>query len=257
VRDRDSFIKDPTGLGSDTKGGCDKGTTDCIARTESAESDRPYTPAAGARVLLRAMILVLLLCLCNMASAQFLFPPLKPPAVSQANNENQVTLYGAVEAAAVSVVEGIHAANKSEATAPITLYVNSSGGSVKSGWMIVDAIHASRRPVDTVCIIQCASEGAEVWSYGRHRSMLPHATLLFHDGNMSAASTTEKAISQTALVDRWNTECYQHLAALIGMSFEEVRNRESRDWWVFADEAMKLKIATAIVNPPDYPAPKE
>jgi ATP-dependent Clp protease protease subunit len=198
-----------------------------------------------------------LLCLCNMAQAQFLFPPIKPASPPQANNENQVTLYGAVEAAAVSVVDGIHSANKSESSAPITLYVNSSGGSVKAGWMIIDAIHASRRPVDTVCIIQCASEGAEIWSYGRHRSLLPHATLLFHDGNFGTTNTTEKALSQTALIDRWNTECYKHLATLIDMSFEEVRNRQSRDWWVFADEAMKLKIATAIVNPPDYPAPKE
>jgi ATP-dependent Clp protease protease subunit len=63
---------------------------------------------------------------------------------------------------------------------PITLLINSPGGSCEIGWAIVDTMNFIRLPVNTVCIGCAASMAADIFINGDHRVMGEHATLMIH-----------------------------------------------------------------------------
>ena len=64
---------------------------------------------------------------------------------------------------------------------PVTIYINSPGGSVISGMAIYDYIRLMRSPVTTVCVGTAASMGAILFLSGSRRMMLPHSKVMIHD----------------------------------------------------------------------------
>ena len=66
---------------------------------------------------------------------------------------------------------------------PITLYINSPGGSVTDGLGLYDTIRILKSPVNTVCLGLAASMGAVLFLAGEERLMLPHAKVMIHDAS--------------------------------------------------------------------------
>ena len=64
---------------------------------------------------------------------------------------------------------------------PITIFVTSAGGSVRSGLAIYDAMRLASCPIRTVCLEFAASMGAVIFMGGDDRRMAPHAELMIHD----------------------------------------------------------------------------
>lgn len=64
---------------------------------------------------------------------------------------------------------------------PITIFVASAGGSVRSGLAIYDAMRLASCPIRTVCLEFAASMGAVIFMGGDDRRMAPHAELMIHD----------------------------------------------------------------------------
>ena len=67
-----------------------------------------------------------------------------------------------------------------ESDEPITMYINSPGGSVDAGLMVIDAMKAARCPVHTVNLAMAASMASLIFMCGAkgHRLSLPHATVM-------------------------------------------------------------------------------
>lgn len=65
---------------------------------------------------------------------------------------------------------------------PITLYINSPGGSVTAGLAIKNTMDYVKSPVYTVGMGMCASMGAFLLASGEpgHRSVLPDTTVMIH-----------------------------------------------------------------------------
>lgn len=65
---------------------------------------------------------------------------------------------------------------------PITLYINSPGGSVTAGMAILDTMNLIKAPVHTVAIGLSASMGAFLLSQGEpgHRYATPNAEIMIH-----------------------------------------------------------------------------
>lgn len=70
----------------------------------------------------------------------------------------------------------------SENNEPITLYINSPGGSVVDGLAVLDTMNHVKSPVHTVCMGMAASMGAFLLSQGEpgHRYALPNAEIMIH-----------------------------------------------------------------------------
>jgi ATP-dependent Clp protease protease subunit len=65
---------------------------------------------------------------------------------------------------------------------PISLYINSPGGSVTAGLAIYDTMQYIRSPVTTICLGQAASMGSLLLCGGApgQRFVLPHSRIMVH-----------------------------------------------------------------------------
>ena len=177
------------------------------------------------------------------------------PDGSSSDQFSELTLYDEVgPATADQLIKGIHRANKEgKPNDPIALYINSPGGSVIAGLRILDAMKASKRPITTVCVSACFSMAGIIFISGDHRVMLPHSLVLLHDGQSGAQGTTAKVYSEIAVFQKLDNDLEQIVCKITGLSQQEVRDREAKDWWLDATESVKYHVADEIVNLEQYP----
>lgn len=127
------------------------------------------------------------------------------PATVPTEPVAQITLYGRVDdTSAASVINQIHAANKVKSTKPILLFIDSPGGGVLSGQTIINAMHASARPVVAICISFCASMGAIIFENGARRIMAPNSVLMLHEMSAGVEGDLSHMTSQISLLQRLN-----------------------------------------------------
>lgn len=141
---------------------------------------------------------------------------------------------------------------------PITMMINSPGGSVSAGWMIVDTIQLIDR-VETICTGVAASMAAVILMSGVHRSILPHARVMLHQplGGTGLVQSSDLQIAAREMT-RTRDELYAHICQCTGQSLEKVSADCDRDYWLGAEEAVKYGIVDDVVGKEDrgpvYPA---
>ena len=135
---------------------------------------------------------------------------------------------------------------------PVTIYINSPGGSVISGMAIYDYIRLMRSPVTTVCVGTAASMGAILFLSGSRRMMLPHSKVMIHDPYFGGTAMADQ--KPLELKEKLNDlmETRKMLAEVIveqtGMSKRQVLNFTKKDTFFDAKEALKVGIATEILG---------
>lgn len=92
--------------------------------------------------------------------------------------DQTVEIYGEINESSEAIAQKITSlAAKGK---PIYLLINSPGGSVMDGALIISAIEASKAPVYTICTQLCASMAALIHQYGHTRYMVDRSILMFH-----------------------------------------------------------------------------
>lgn len=133
---------------------------------------------------------------------------------------------------------------------PIKVYINTPGGSLHATLTMVDAIKMSKTPVITINTGTAFSGGFFVFIAGHRRVSYPNATFLFHEGSTGGggpqdagkfrnyASFYDKMLEKLKVLTLENTKIA-----------EEVYDKHKLDdWWIFAEEAMKLGICDEIIS---------
>lgn len=135
---------------------------------------------------------------------------------------------------------------------PITLYISSPGGEVTSGLAVYDYIRMMKSKVITVCIGTAASMGAILFLAGDERKMLPHTKIMIHDPSYGNASMG--GMKPLEIRDRLDglMKSRKILAEIIaersGMNLKKVYEKTRRDSFLNAKEAIKIGIATEILE---------
>ena len=135
---------------------------------------------------------------------------------------------------------------------PITLYISSPGGEVTSGLAVYDYIRMMKSKVITVCIGTAASMGAILFLAGDERKMLPHTKIMIHDPSYGNASMG--GMKPLVIRDRLDglMQSRKILAEIIaersGMNLKKVYEKTRRDSFLNAKEAIKIGIATEILE---------
>lgn len=140
-------------------------------------------------------------------------------------------------------------------TAPeqeITLYINSPGGEVRSGFAVYDYMTLTRTPIRTVCVGQAASMAAILFLAGDKREMLPHSELMIHDpapggGSMAGMKPAEMAERLDGLKKTQKALC-EAIAKATGKSLKTIQSKTRKDSYFSAEEAVAFGLATAIVD---------
>jgi len=135
-------------------------------------------------------------------------------------------------------------------TEDITLYINSPGGYVTSGFAIYDCIKALKSEVSTVCTGFAASMGSLILSAGQKgkRFIQPHARVMIHQpsgGARGQASDIEITAKEIVITKELSA---QILADNCGQTFEKVMKDFNRDHWMGAEASLAYGIVDGIAN---------
>jgi ATP-dependent Clp protease protease subunit len=148
-----------------------------------------------------------------------------------------------------SIVQQFLVLQLDDAKKPITLYINSPGGSIVDGMAIYDIIRRSTCPVHAVVAGMAASMGAVILSgcTKGERSILPHGEVLLHQPLGGArGQATDVEISANRILKMKRT-LLQLLAKNTDHPYEKLVEDCDRDYWLDAEEAKAYGIIDKIL----------
>ena len=139
-------------------------------------------------------------------------------------------------------------ANKSEE--PITIYINSPGGSVISGLAIYDVIQMIPNVVKTIVIGQACSMGAFMLTAGTkgHRFATPSARVMLHQVSSGARGTLADMEISLEETRKLNNYLYERIALHCNMTVKKLTEHTQRDLWLSAEEAKKFGVIDDVLT---------
>lgn len=131
-------------------------------------------------------------------------------------------------------------------TKPISMYINSPGGSVSAGMCVFDTMRKISAPVVTVCTGLAASMGAFLLSAGDVRVALPNSKIMIHQplGGAQGQATEIEITAREILKTRARLNGY--LAEFTKQPLKKIEHDTERDYWLTAQEALEYGLVDAI-----------
>jgi ATP-dependent Clp protease, protease subunit len=167
--------------------------------------------------------------------------------------QRRVFLWGVVDdRSAKAVVNRLLFLDAKDPGKEITFYINSPGGVVSSGLVILDTMNLISSPVATVCMGLAASMGSILLSAGTKgkRSVFPNGEVMIHQPSLGGFLRGTSADLEIHAEQMRKTKLIgaQILADNCGKKLEEVLADFERDYWMNAEEAVKYGIVDNIVS---------
>lgn len=150
-------------------------------------------------------------------------------------------------AAITSQLLYLEAENSNE---PITIYINSPGGSISSGFAIYDVMNKIKCPVHTMVMGIAASMAAFILCSGSrgNRYALPNASIMIHQPKGAVeGQAADVEIYAKRLVDL-REELYKIMAKNTGMSYEEMAYACERDNYLTPKKALEMGFIDKIIS---------
>tara|TARA_R110000823_G_scaffold296080_3_gene416104 strand:+ start:40909 stop:41553 length:645 start_codon:yes stop_codon:yes gene_type:complete len=135
----------------------------------------------------------------------------------------------------------------------ITMYVDSPGGSVKSGLSMVDTMNFITSDVATMNTGMAASMGSILLGAGTKgkRSSLPNSKVMLHQVSSGAQGHVKDMEISMAETKKYNTKLFGMLSEYTGKTPEQVLIDADRDLWLDADEALEYGIIDEVARKKD------
>lgn len=133
---------------------------------------------------------------------------------------------------------------------PISLYINSPGGSVYAGLAIYDAMQMIKAPVSTVAVGISASMGTALLTSGQKgkRYALAHATIHMHPTGGGAQGYTEDVRIATREQERLQTQLFHLMGKHSGHTWKEIEDFFLRDRYMDAVQAKSFGLIDEILG---------
>lgn len=131
---------------------------------------------------------------------------------------------------------------------PIYILINSPGGSVMDGALIISAMQASLVPVYTICLQLCASMAGIIHQYGTERYMVDRSFLMFHNASGGVRGTLPQMISRLSAINRYVLKMDAFIAKRAGLNLEDFIRKFDNELWMDAEDSTSLKFNDKIVS---------
>lgn len=144
--------------------------------------------------------------------------------------------------------------NQEDKNLPVTsrkkiyVYINSDGGDMVMGNMILSAIKNSKTPVITVGFAKCASMAAYILISGHKRYCFPNTVVLLHDGQTGYVSSGNKGKDIQKFYNRLDDKFIEFMLANTKMSKEFIEENKDRELYMFPDESKENGIVDSIIG---------
>ena len=145
---------------------------------------------------------------------------------------------------------------------PISMFINSPGGSVTAGLAIYDTMQFIRCPVHTYVLGQACSMGSFLAQAGEpgHRFILPEASTMIHRVSSGTPGTrgsvhvqelqfedAKRSFEESQRINKRLTQLYvKHNTK--GKTYEELFEAMKFDTFLSADEAVEFGLADKVVS---------
>ena len=153
---------------------------------------------------------------------------------------------------AMSIISQLLFLESEDPEAPITIYINSPGGSISDGMAIYDVMNKIKCPIITVCTGMAASMGAFLLSAGSKgkRYCLPNSTVMIHQplGGAQGQATEIEIVARRIL--KLREKLYTIMAKNSGQSYDTIAKACERDNYLEPEEALAMGIIDEIVPCP-------
>ena len=136
----------------------------------------------------------------------------------------------------------------------ISLYINSPGGSITSGFAIYDTMKYVKPDIATICIGQCASFAAVLLAAGTKgkRYALPNSRVLIHQPWLQGLGGQASDIDIHAKdILRMRHRLNEILADHTGQSLEKIERDTDRDYILEAKAAQEYGLVDQVISKRD------
>jgi len=170
-------------------------------------------------------------------------------------SDRRIPFNGVVnDALARSVCDRIAFFNAQDSEAPIFIVIDRSpGGSVMSGYMILQAMETSKAPVFVVVKGYCASMAAIVTTLAKRSFVYPQTIVLHHQASTGVSGNMTQMQEQLKWSKIWCDRIFIKVAARVGVPLDDFvadmyKATVTGDWRIHGDEAGRRKWVTDVVE---------
>jgi ATP-dependent Clp protease, protease subunit len=149
----------------------------------------------------------------------------------------------------VIIAQLLHLENE-RPEAPVSLYINSPGGSIPATLAIYDAMQFIRPRVETTCVGQAAATSALLLAGGARgsRSILTHGRVVIHAPAAEGRGSVPDLILEAEEVERVRTMQEEILASLTGRTVAQVRDDTERDLILTPAAAVEYGVVDVVLG---------
>lgn len=151
---------------------------------------------------------------------------------------------------AASIIAQLLYLEAADSKAPITMYINSPGGSISEGLAIYDVMNNIKCPVSTVCVGMAASMGAFLLSSGTRgmRYCLPNSTVMVHQPLGGVQGQATEILIVAKRIKALREKMYQIMSKNSSVDFETMAEICERDNYLTPEDALKLGLIDKIIG---------
>ncbi|KIW83463.1 ATP-dependent Clp endopeptidase, proteolytic subunit ClpP [Fonsecaea pedrosoi CBS 271.37] len=168
--------------------------------------------------------------------------------------ERIVAVYGEVDDRMAATVTASLLYLEAESDRPISMYINSPGGSVTAGLSIYDCMNYIVPEVSTLALGQAASMGSLLLAGGAagKRYCLPHSSIMLHQpsgGHYGTAADIAIHAKEILRIRAQLNGIYErHLTGKKKMTVDEIEKMMERDYFLSAEEALEMGVVDEILS---------
>ncbi len=136
----------------------------------------------------------------------------------------------------------------SQSKDPIWITINSGGGSVEAGLILIDTFKALKSPVHCLVESKAYSMAAITLVFCDKKYALPHATIMLHEASYGTMGEDPSNRSRLDFLTKYLDGLHVEIAQRLKMPHDKYRARIRDAWWLLADEAQKAGVVDGLVR---------
>jgi ATP-dependent Clp protease protease subunit len=136
-----------------------------------------------------------------------------------------------------------------ELRAPITIYINTTGGFMDEAFSLISAIESSKTPVYTCVLGKAWSAGFLIGLAGHQRFCQKYSSLMYHQGSAGINDTFGKMIEYAKYWESCQEMVEKYVAKRTKIKKKKLEEIfiHKKDWFVTPKEAVELGIVDSII----------
>ena len=131
---------------------------------------------------------------------------------------------------------------------PISIMIDTCGGSMSAAYAIYDAICLCPTPVITWNCGKAWSAGFIIFLAGKYRVSFPNSYFLFHQGSGGFIGDAQKCLQHADFYKRLLKDMKNIVLEKTKITNDEYESHINDDWWISTDEAIRYGIADEIAK---------